>query len=101
MLQDLIESLYHNCRSCRYFENGKCLHDGTFENSIDIVRMVQRLSEEGVISEAVEDGFTECDFSRVKAALFETRLSRKKIDEIMNIIFSGNGRKAKRVDRTH
>lgn len=85
-MSDLLNSLYHNCRSCHWFSHGKCQHDSTFTVETDLISQVQNLSEEGLIHEAIEESFSEGDFSEVKAALSETRLSKKKINEIMTIL---------------
>ena len=83
----MIESLYHNCRNCHWFEKGKCLHGGTFDSGFDTIELVRSLSEEGLISGAIEESFSDGNFSDVKAALSETRLSKKKVDEIMKILY--------------
>lgn len=87
MTSDIINSLYHNCRSCHWFKEGKCLHGGTFDSGFDTIELIQNLSEEGLLHEAIEESFSEGDFSEVKAALSETRLSGKKINEIMTILY--------------
>ena len=52
-----MNDFYKTCRWCHWFKNGKCLHGKTFRNGseTDIVY----LAEEGVISEAIKEGFTE------------------------------------------
>ena len=61
-----MEDLYKNCRWCHWFKNGQCLHDKTFKSvSTDITY----LAEEGVISEAIKEGFTEQAFQQLKAIL--------------------------------
>jgi hypothetical protein len=50
-----MNDFYKTCRWCHWFKNGKCLHGKTFRNGseTDIVY----LAEEGVISEAIKEGF--------------------------------------------
>lgn len=84
-MSDLLNTLYHNCRSCKWFKDEKCLHDDII-SGYDPAEIMLKLSEDGYVSGAIEESFTDGDFSDVKAALSETRLSRKKIDEIMKIL---------------
>lgn len=69
-----MNDFYKTCRWCHWFKNGKCLHGKTFRNGseTDIVY----LAEEGVISEAIKEGFTEKAFSELKSNL-ESSLSKK------------------------
>ena len=78
-----MNDFYKTCRWCHWFKNGKCLHDKTFRNSeTDIVY----LTEEGVISEAIKEGFTEKAFSELKINL-ESKLSKKKAKEFMQAFY--------------
>lgn len=79
-----MNDFYKTCRWCHWFENGKCLHDKTFRNSgeTDIVY----LAEEGVISEAIKEGFTEKAFFELKSNL-ESSLSKKKAKGFMQAFF--------------
>lgn len=78
-----MNDFYKTCRWCHWFKNGKCLHDKTFRNrETDIVH----LAEEGVISEAIKEGFTEKAFSNLKSNL-ESSLSKKKAKEFMQSFF--------------
>lgn len=79
----MIEDLYKNCRWCHWFKNGQCLHDKTFKSvSTDIIY----LAEEGVISEAIKEGFTEQAFQQLKSNL-ESKLSKKKANEFMQAFY--------------
>lgn len=86
-MSDMLNSLYHNCRSCHWFSHGKCQHENTFIVKTDLITQVQNMSEEGLLHEAIEESFSEGDFSEIKAALSDTRLSNKKINEIMTILY--------------
>ena len=79
-----MNDFYKTCRWCHWFKNGKCLHGKTFRNGneTDIVY----LAEEGVISEAIKEGFTEKAFSKLKSNL-ESSLSKKKAKEFMQAFF--------------
>lgn len=79
----MMEDLYKNCRWCHWFKNGQCLHDKTFKGvSTDITY----LAEEGAISEAIKEGFTEQAFQRLKSNL-ESKLSKKKASEFMQAFY--------------
>lgn len=79
----MMEDLYKNCRWCHWFKNGQCLHDKTFKSvSTDITY----LAEEGVISEAIKEGFTEQAFQQLKSNL-ESKLSKKKASEFMQAFY--------------
>lgn len=79
-----MNDFYKTCRWCHWFRNGKCLHGKTFRNSgeTDIVY----LAEEGIISEAIKEGFSEKLFSELKRNL-ESSLSKKKAKEFMQAFF--------------
>ena len=80
----MIDDFYKTCRWCHWFKNGKCLHSKTFRNGseTDIVY----LAEEGVISEAIKEGFAEREFSTLQRNL-ESSLSKKKAKEFMQAFF--------------
>jgi len=80
----MIDDFYKTCRWCHWFKNGKCLHGKTFRNGseTDIVY----LAEEGVISEAIKEGFAEREFSTLQRNL-ESSLSKKKAKEFMQAFF--------------
>lgn len=74
-----MNDFYKSCRWCHWFKNGRCLHVKTFRNGgTDIIYF----SEEGVISEAIKEGFIEKAFSELKGNL-ESSLSKKKAKEFM------------------
>lgn len=80
-----MNDFYKTCRWCHWFKNGKCLHGKTFRNSKSETDIVY-LAEEGVISEAIKEGFTEKAFSNLKSNL-ESSLSKKKAKEFMQSFF--------------
>lgn len=81
----MMDDFYKTCRWCHWFKNGKCLHGKTFRNSKSETDIVY-LAEEGVISEAIKEGFTEKAFSKLKSNL-ESSLSKKKAKEFMQSFF--------------
>lgn len=66
-----LEEMYHCCKYCHWYDRstGCCLHENTFSSDIDVVEMVRDLSEEGLISGAIEESFSDGDFSKVENAL--------------------------------
>lgn len=75
----MIDDLYKNCRWCHWYIGGECVHDKTFKSvSTDI----HHLSEDGIIEEAIIEGFSEQKFSELKSNL-ESLLSKKKANEVM------------------
>ncbi len=79
----MIDDLYKNCCWCRWFKDGQCLHDKTFRSvSIDI----RHLAEEGIISEEINEGFTEQDFKSLESNL-ENSLSKKKAKEFTQAFY--------------
>lgn len=81
----MMDDFYKTCRWCHWFKNGKCLHGKTFRNSKSETDIVY-LAEEGVISEAIKEGFTEKAFSNLKSNL-ESSLSKKKAKEFTQSFF--------------
>lgn len=78
-----MDDLYKNSHWCHWFKDGKCVHIRTFKSSkTEIVY----LTEEGVISEAIKEGFSEQNFYKLKINL-ESKLSKKKVNEFMQAFF--------------
>lgn len=75
-----LEELYHNCRSCHWFDrhSGKCLHGETFTGDADAFSdEVLLMSEEGIVAGAIEEVFSDREFKGLKSNL-ESSLSKKK-----------------------
>lgn len=79
-----MDDLYKTCRWCHWYKNGKCLHGKTFRNGSET--NIVYFAEEGVISEAIKEGFTDKAFSKLKSNL-ESKLSKKKAKEFMQAFF--------------
>lgn len=79
-----IEDLYHNCRHCHWFDRKTdcCLHGDTFGGIALVQDAVLLMAEEGVISDAITEGFSDKDFSTLKRNLELSGLSKKKQREI-------------------
>ncbi len=86
-MNDQLEEMYHNCRHCHWFENGKCLHGDTFSSSIDIKELLCGLSEDGILGDAIIEGFSDEEFIGLKENLESSNLSKKKAKEIMDDFF--------------
>lgn len=78
--------IYHCCRWCKWFEKGLCTNDKAFEDADDIE--FYPFAEDGTLSEAINEGFKAVKFDRVRNALIESKLSKKKQDEIMQVLHS-------------
>lgn len=75
--------LYKNCRWCHWYKDGECLQRNTFKgSSVD----VRHLSEEGVIDEAIREGFTNQLFPELQHNL-ESSLSKKKAKAFMQAFY--------------
>lgn len=79
-----MNDFYKTCRWCHWFKNGKCSHGKAFRNGSET--NIVDLAEEGVISEAIKEGFTEKAFSELKNNL-ESSLSKKKAKEFIQAFF--------------
>ena len=75
-----LEELYHNCRYCHWFDRktDRCLHDNTFSSADILSDGVLLMAEDGVISGAITEGFSDKDFSELKRNLELSGLSKKK-----------------------
>lgn len=78
-----MDDLYKNCRWCHWYKEGACLHERTFKGS---TTDIEYLSEEGIVSESIKEGFSEQGFPKLKANL-ESSLSKKKAKEILQSFF--------------
>ena len=75
--------LYCSCRWCRWFNTkaGVCLNDRAFSDGDDID--FTPFYEDGHLAGAIREGFNEIKFIDLEHALTESRLSKKRISEIM------------------
>ncbi len=80
------QDLYHCCRSCKWFEKGRCTNERVFGELSEV--NLSPFYEDGHLSEAVREGFTEFKATELHQALIETKLSRKKIHELMVLLAS-------------
>ena len=81
-----VNELYHNCRWCKWFDKDEsaCKNSDAFEVN-DYSPDFYKFVEEGVLDEAIKEGFKEPDFTFLKDALHESKISKKRIDEIMKV----------------
>ena len=76
------DELYHCCRWCKWFENGQCLNVKAFDpENFEFYPFY----EDGALSEAIREGFKEFKFVQLEHALIESKLSKKRVREIMEI----------------
>lgn len=75
-----------NCTFCHWYdwEKRSCKHDGTFTR---IREDMQGIVEDAPIREAVEEGFSDTPFNRLKMNL-ESKLSKKQAQRIMQEFYN-------------
>jgi hypothetical protein len=80
-----MNELYHTCRWCKWFDakSGKCTNEQAFNKVDDNV--LYPFWENGNLSEAIKEGFKDFKFVELKAALIESKLSKKRVTEIMKL----------------
>lgn len=74
------------CRNCYRYRAGRCTHPfmlDIMEPRYDLLP-VERVSEDGVLREAIQEEFTEKIFKSLIMHLAEAKLSQKKQKAIMN-----------------
>jgi hypothetical protein len=75
--------LYHCCRWCKWFSGGKCTNEQAFDALDDNV--LYPFWENGNLSEAIKEGFKDFKFDELETALIESKLSKKRVTEIMKL----------------
>lgn len=80
-----MNDLYHNCRWCKWFDmkSGKCTNEQVFGELDDNV--LYPFWEDGHLSEAIREGFEDFKFNELETALIESKLSTKRVKEIMKL----------------
>ena len=73
--------LYHCCRWCKWFDGtkGVCTNEQAFDN------VLYPFWENGNLSEAIKEGFKDFKFDELESALIESKLSIKRVTEIMKL----------------
>ena len=79
-----MDEVYHNCQWCKWFRSNQCLNDEVFEQRPKIALFP--FWEEGHLSEAIQESFTPVKFKRLEQALLDSKLSQKRVKEIMQIV---------------
>lgn len=75
---------YKVCRWCKWFNNGMCTNERNFGFAdFDF----HPFYEDGVLSEAINEGFGSVKFKELEMTLFESSLSKKKQAEIMKVLY--------------
>ena len=77
--------LYHCCRWCKWFDGtkGVCTNEQAFDKVEDNV--LYPFWENGNLSEAIKEGFKDFKFDELETALIESKLSKKRVTEIMKL----------------
>jgi len=81
------DDMYKTCRWCKYFDRKTqtCINDRAFDSGNDFD--FSPFYEGGALAEAIRDGFNDFIFYDLKQALIESKLSKKRIAEIMKIFY--------------
>jgi len=74
---------YNTCRWCKWFKEGCCTNENSF--SVDKSLEIYKFYEEGTLSEAIREGFKNYCFEKLEAVLIESKLSKKKVKEILQV----------------
>jgi hypothetical protein len=79
------DELYKTCRWCKYWDGKKeiCVNKHVYGDLDDNV--LYPFWEDGHLSEAIREGFKNFKFDKLKAALIESKLSKKRVKEILEI----------------
>ncbi len=80
-----MDDMYHNCRWCRYNDKGKCLKSSDVFNS-PANKDLYKLSEDGILSEALQEGLSFPKMIKVKSLLKEFGISQKRQNEILKAV---------------
>jgi len=82
-----MNDLYHCCRWCKWFDGTKgiCTNEQAFNKLGDNV--LYPFWENGNLSEAIREGFKDFKFPELHSALVESKLSKKRVHEIMVTFF--------------
>jgi len=80
-----MNDLYHNCCWCKWFDmkSRKCTNEQVFGKLDDNV--LYPFWEDGHLSEAIREGFKDFKFNELETALIESKLSTKRVKEIMKL----------------
>ena len=80
-----MNTIYHCCRWCKWFilSSGMCVNDRAFIAADDID--LHPFYEDGHLSEAIREGFNDMKLKTLEYALLDSRLSKKRIAEILKV----------------
>ena len=69
------------CRWCRWFKGGCCVNGDAFDYEIDL----SGFYEEGILSEAIKEGFKDVEFKRVRK-LLASKVSKKLQEDVRKLL---------------
>lgn len=85
-----LEDLYHTCRWCKWFSNGKCINDRAFGGTEILSEAVYGIAEEGRFAGVLEETLGSVKASklsnRLRDMLESYKLSGKRIDEVLELV---------------
>lgn len=81
----MVDEMYHNCRYCRFNDNGKCIKSsGVFESSVS--EELYDLAESGKLSEAITEGLKLPKMAKLDSLLASWGISQKRRKEILQAV---------------
>lgn len=63
-----LEDMYHTCRWCKYYQDGKCVHEAFAGTQIDVAGIYQ-VAEDGRLSGVIEETLNSVDTSKMESDL--------------------------------
>ena len=88
--QQMVDDMYHCCRFCHYYENGKCFNQNMMENFCDSPSSVYKVAEEGRLSAVLEETFHSVKkntvVEEIVTLLRDYKLSEKRVKEVKDTL---------------
>lgn len=85
-----LEDMYHTCRWCKYFSNGKCINDRAFGGTEILSEAVYGIAEEGRLAGVLEETLGSVKASklsnRLRDVLESYKLSGKRVNEVLDLV---------------
>ena len=85
-----LEDMYHTCRWCKWFSDGKCINDRAFGGTEILSEAVYDIAEEGRLAGVLEETFGSVKASnlsnRLRDMLESYKLSGKRVSEVLELV---------------
>lgn len=84
--QQMVDDMYHCCRFCHHYVNGKCFNQNMMESFCDSPSSVYKVAEEGRLSAVLEETFHSVKkntvVEEIVTLLRDYKLSEKRVKEV-------------------